>query len=99
MNFPRALALLFQRSAQERQTTAFSSIVRPMPRRKIYHAVDSAAVSLPRARPPVTFKSGIISPIGRLSIWLWILLRFYAGNLVDVVARRDSDKRRAARLR
>jgi ubiquinone biosynthesis protein len=34
-----------------------------------------------------------------LFVWLWILVRFYAGNLLDVVLRRDSEKRRAVRLR
>ena len=99
MNLPRALALLFQRLAQERQSTTFSSVVRPMPRRRISYVVDSAAVTLPRARPPVTFKSGILSSASRLFVWLWILVQFYAGNLLDVVLRRDSEKHRAVRLR
>lgn len=99
MNLPRALALLFQRSARERHSTASSSVVRPMPRRTISYSVDSAAVTLPRARPPVTFRSGILSSASRLFVWLWILVRFYAGNLLDVVLRRDSEKRRAVRLR
>ena len=70
-----------------------------MSRRKISHAIDSAAVTLPRARRPVTFKSGVIRPIGRLFAWLWGFLRFYFGNLRDVVLRRDSVERRAVRLR
>ena len=70
-----------------------------MPRREISHAIDSAAVSLPRARRPVAFKSGIIRPIGRLFAWLWGLIRFFVGNLRDVVLRRDSVERRAVRLR
>jgi predicted unusual protein kinase regulating ubiquinone biosynthesis (AarF/ABC1/UbiB family) len=70
-----------------------------MPRREISHAIDSAAVSLPRARRPVAFKSGRIRPIGRLFAWLWGLIRFFVGNLRDVVLRRDSVERRAVRLR
>jgi len=70
-----------------------------MPRREISHAIDSAAVSLPRARRPVAFKSGRIRPIGRLFAWLWGLMRFFVGNLRDVVLRRDSVERRAVRLR
>ena len=70
-----------------------------MPRREISHAVDSAAVTLPRARPPVAFKAGIIPPIGRLFVWLSILIQFYAGNLADLLSRRDSVERRAVRLR
>lgn len=99
MKFPRALALLFQRSAQGGQSRTTSSVVRPMPRREISYSVNTAAVALPRARPPVTFRSGVFSAASRLFVWLWILIRFYAGNLFDVVMRRDSEKRRAARLR
>jgi predicted unusual protein kinase regulating ubiquinone biosynthesis (AarF/ABC1/UbiB family) len=79
--------------------TAHSDVVRPMPRRTISHAVDSAVVTLPRARPPVTFKSGTFRPIGRLFVWLWVFLRFYFGNLRDVLLHRASVERRAARLR
>jgi ubiquinone biosynthesis protein len=99
MDLPRALAILLRRSEPAGPTIAYSSVVRPMPRREISHAVDSAAVTLPRARPPVTFKAGIIPPIGRLFVWLSILIQFYTGNLVDVLLRRDSVERRAVRLR
>src|ERR1043165_3082687 len=64
MNLPRALITLVRRPPPGAPTTAYSDVVRPMPRRSVSHAVESAAVTLPRARPPVTFKSGIIRPIG-----------------------------------
>ena len=99
MNLPRALITLVQRPPPEAPTTAYSDVVRPMSRRTVSHAVGSAAVTLPRARPPVTFKSGIIRPIGRLLVWLWIYIRFHSGNLLDLLARRDSIERRAVRLR
>jgi ubiquinone biosynthesis protein len=99
MDLPRAIAALLRRPGPAGPTTAYSSVVRPMPRREISHAVDSAAVALPRARPPVVFKAGIISPIGRLFVWLSILIQFYVGNLVDVLLRRESVERRAVRLR
>jgi DNA ligase D-like protein (predicted 3'-phosphoesterase) len=47
----------------------------------------------------VTFKPGVIRPITRLCVWLWSLIRFYSGNFVDVVMRRDRVERRAIRLR
>lgn len=99
MDLPRALAALLRRPGPAAPTTAYSSVLRPMPRREISHAVDSAAVTLPRARPPVAFKAGIIPPIGRLFVWLSILIQFYAGNLADLLSRRDSVERRAVRLR
>ena len=73
-------------------------IVRPMPRRKVSHSIDTLHVSLPRARR-VTFKPGIILPIGRLFLWLWAIVQFYFGNLLDLLQRRSSVERRAARLR
>jgi len=73
-------------------------VVRPMPRRKISHSLDTLHVSLPMARR-VTFKPGIILPIGRLFLWLWAIVQFYFGNLLDVLQRRSSVERRAARLR
>jgi ubiquinone biosynthesis protein len=99
MNLTRALTTLVQRPLPGAPTTAYSDVVRPMSRRSISHAVDSAAVTLPRARPPVTFKSGIIRPVGRLFVWLAGLMKFYSGNLFDVLLRRDSVERRAIRLR
>jgi ubiquinone biosynthesis protein len=75
-----------------------SNVVRPMPRRRISHAISGAHVTLPRARR-VHFKPGMIRPIGRLFVWLWSLVRFYFGNLVDLLLGRASVERRAVRLR
>jgi hypothetical protein len=99
MNLPRTLTELLQRTVRDEPTTGYSDVVRPMPRRTISHAVDSAAVSLPRARPAVKFKAGILRPISRMFVWLWGLIQFYVGNLIDVVLQRDTIERRAVRLR
>jgi predicted unusual protein kinase regulating ubiquinone biosynthesis (AarF/ABC1/UbiB family) len=72
-------------------------VVRPMPRRKPRHTA-ATAVTLPRARR-VVFKAGVIRPISRLFVWLWGAIRFYCGNLIDVLLRRDTVQRRAVRLR
>lgn len=69
-----------------------------MPRRKVSHAFDGANVVLPRARH-VFFKASISLTISRLFIWLWGVIRFFFGNYLDVVMRRDTIHRRAARLR
>jgi ubiquinone biosynthesis protein len=78
--------------------TLDSNVVRPMPRRKVSHSIDTLHVTLPRARR-VYFKPGIILPIGRMFVWLWAILRFSSGNMLDVILRRASIERRAARLR
>jgi ubiquinone biosynthesis protein len=79
-------------------STAGADVLRPMPRRKFFEAYDGANVVLPRARR-VFFKASIIQTIGRLFIWLWSAMRFLYGTSVDVVLRRDTDQRRAVRLR
>jgi len=79
-------------------TTSGLDIIRPMPRRRVSHSMDSVLVDPPRARR-VVFKAGIIRPIGRLFVWLWGFLRFYFGNAFDALLRRSSDQRRAVRLR
>ena len=75
-----------------------SNIVRPMSRRKMSFSLDNLHVALPRARR-VAFKAGVIRPIGRLFVWLWGFLRFYSGNILDVLMRRASVQARAVRLR
>ncbi len=75
-----------------------ADVVRPMPRRKITHAFDGANVVLPRVRS-VFFKATIPHTIGRLFVWLWGIIRFYYGNNLDVLLRRDTIERRAVRLR
>jgi ubiquinone biosynthesis protein len=100
MNLPRPLALWRRNApAAAAPIATRSNIIGPMPRRTVSHAVESAAVTLPRARPPTKFKPGIVLPIRRLFVFLWAFLRFYFGNLGDVVLRRASVERRARRLR
>jgi ubiquinone biosynthesis protein len=73
-------------------------VVRPLPRRKPAYSLDSISVALPRARR-VHFEAGIFSTIFRLGVWLWSAARFVFGNIFDIVTRRDSEQRRAVRLR
>jgi ubiquinone biosynthesis protein len=77
---------------------AASGVVRPMPRRRFSHSAHSVSVALPRARR-IRFKAGVMLTIARLFVWLWGFLRFYFGNLLDVLLRRASEQRRAVRLR
>src|SRR5436305_13457265 len=74
------------------------NVVRPMPRRKFSRSMASLSVALPRARR-VRFKAGIILTVGRLFVWLGGFVRFYFGNLFDVLLGRASVEKRAVRLR
>jgi ubiquinone biosynthesis protein len=75
-----------------------SDVVRLMPRRKIVHSIEALHVAVPRARR-VYFEPGLMLPVARLFVWLWAIIRFFSGNLRDVLLRRASVERRAARLR
>jgi predicted unusual protein kinase regulating ubiquinone biosynthesis (AarF/ABC1/UbiB family) len=88
------------RTARDGQLPATEGlgVVRPMPRRKLSYSLDNVSVALPRARR-VYFKAGIIRTILRLFVWLWSAARFVFGNAVDMLLRRDSEQRRAVRLR
>jgi ubiquinone biosynthesis protein len=99
MNWRFALRLRHGKAAATAEPITYDpEVVRPMPRRKVSHSIDTLHVSLPRARR-VAFKPGIMLPIGRLFLWLWAIIQFYFGNLLDLLQRRSSVERRAARLR
>jgi ubiquinone biosynthesis protein len=75
-----------------------AGVLRTMSRRKPVHKIELAHVELPMARR-VTFKPGLILPFLRLFVWLWVAIRFFAGNWLDVIRRRASVQRSAARFR
>jgi ubiquinone biosynthesis protein len=79
------------------QPQATCDIIRPMPRRKLFHVFDTA-VNLPMARR-VAFRPGMIRPFLRLLVWLWACMRFFGGNAVDWLRGCASIQRRAVRLR
>ena len=93
--WPNAVVVIS--SEDEAMVSNRADVVRPMPRREIYHTFPGNVV-LPRARR-VFFKAGIIRTIGRLLVWIRSAVAFYFGNYLDVVQRRDSVQRRAIRLR
>src|SRR4051812_28724126 len=74
------------------------NVVRPLPRRKISYSLANLSVALPRARR-VHFEASVLSTMLRLMVWLWSAARFLYGNLRDMITRRDTEQRRAARLR
>ena len=79
-------------------TTDHMNVVRAMPRREMPYTIEALRVPLPRARQ-VVFKAGVIRAIGRMFVWLWYVIRFYSGKMLDVLLRRASLERNAVRLR
>jgi ubiquinone biosynthesis protein len=75
-----------------------TDVIRPMPRRKLVHKMDNAAVTLPMAHRTV-FRPGIFYPWLRLLIWMRVCIYFFGGNAIDVLFRRASLQRQAVRLR
>ena len=73
-------------------------VIRPMPRRQPFHSHDTGHVSL-RMERRAEFKPGIIRPFMRLFVWLFICMRFFGGNALDLLSGRDTIQRRAVRLR
>jgi ubiquinone biosynthesis protein len=73
-------------------------VLRTMSRRRVAHKIELAQVQLPMARR-VTFKPGVVLPFLRLFVWLWIAVRLFAGNLLDMILRQSSVERSAARFR
>lgn len=61
-------------------------------------AVGRPQGSAPRFREE-TFRAGFWRSVGRVGVWIWGALRFTAGIAWDRLRRRDSEERRAVRLR
>ncbi len=77
-------------------------VVIALPRRRVTSlskAEPSKAWSAPRMKVAVTPKVGRILFVARLLVWIGMLLTFALGTFWDVVRRRDSEERRAVRLR
>lgn len=72
-------------------------VLSSMPRRDIAPPQVGDAF-LPVAQPLV-FKTNRIKAIGRLFIWLFMVLTFFLGIFWDRLRRKDSETRRAVRLR
>lgn len=93
-------AMQEDKTARDRDlpSTEGLGVVRPMPRRKLEYSLYNVTVALPRARR-VQFNASVLSTIFRLFVWIWSAAQFVVGNAVDMVLRRDTEERRAARLR
>ncbi len=55
-------------------------------------------VTLPFVEP-ITFKTSRIKALGRVIVWIYMIASFVIGNFWDLLWRRDSEARRAVRLR
>jgi predicted unusual protein kinase regulating ubiquinone biosynthesis (AarF/ABC1/UbiB family) len=72
-------------------------VLSSIPRRAIT-TTPISDVSLPAVQS-VAFKTSRVKAIGRMFIWLYMIFYFVSGNLWDRIRRRDSETRRAIRLR
>ena len=72
-------------------------ILTSIPRRMISTSPTSE-ISLPVVQP-LRFKTSRLKAVGRLVVWFSMITRFVVGTLWDQVRRRDSEARRAVRLR
>lgn len=68
-----------------------------LPRRKMLTA--SIAATTPPMMQELSFKSSRLMAIGRLFVWLRLLLHFALATALDRLRRRDTPDRRAVRLR
>ncbi len=86
-------------SAQEAASfPAAESVLRSLPRREQVMDPARSRLSLPLIEP-IQFKTSRIRSLGRLFIWLQLLLTVQLGNAFDQLLRRDTQERRAVRLR
>jgi ubiquinone biosynthesis protein len=86
-----------KRGNSENHTKSREEVIKTIPRRAI-DFTPPRELTLPLAQP-VDFKTSRIKAFGRLIIWMYMILSFVGGNLWDRLWRRDSESRRAIRLR
>ncbi|MBC8506559.1 MAG: AarF/ABC1/UbiB kinase family protein [Anaerolineales bacterium] len=79
------------------QDRSHTDVISTIPRREI-SSQSASDISLPVVEPLV-FKTSRIKALGRLFIWLSMIFYFIGGNIWDRLRRRDSETRRAIRLR
>ncbi len=72
-------------------------VLTSIPRRSIETSPISD-VTMPLIEP-ITFKASRIKALGRVIVWVYMIVSFLIGNLWDLLWRRDSEARRAVRLR
>lgn len=71
----------------------------PLQRPRGLGVPDDHRSALPPRRPDLVFRAGIFKTIGRLLLWIRGVLRFVLGIWWDKLRSRDSEERRASRLR
>lgn len=74
-------------------------VFRDLPRPKGLEVKAGVERALPPRRHEEVFRAGLIRTIERLFLWIFAALRFGFGTMVDIIRDRDSEERRAVRLR
>lgn len=87
------------KSHSDHGTESDIKIVGPLPRRKrlgsvVYQDIQPRTM---RIAPP--FRAGLLLSIGRMFVWIAQILIFFSGIFVDILLRRNTQARRARRLR
>jgi ubiquinone biosynthesis protein len=70
----------------------------PLPAPPRIHTARSTDDVLPRRRE-VSFVVPVTLLVARIFAWFVAAVRFFGGNLIDIIRRRDDEERRAVRLR
>ncbi len=81
--------------------TPRTTVLGSFPRRQAI-AIDSdtgAHDGLPMMRYRKLYRTNFIKVIGRLAVWFYAAAYFVGGTFIDKLSKRDSEKRRAVRLR
>lgn len=79
------------------ENRSINDVLNSIPRRQIA-PLQIEDVSLPLLQQQ-TFKTSKIKAFGRLFVWMFMILSFLGGNVWDRLRRKDSQSRRAVRLR
>jgi ubiquinone biosynthesis protein len=76
-----------------------SNVVQSLPRRQFYAPPLKAPKNEPRMARMKVYPVSTLFVVWRVVIWTFALWRYIGGTLLDIVLRRDTERRRAVRMR
>lgn len=76
-----------------------SKVLQPLPRRKFYAPPLKAPTKEPQMARMKTYPVSALFVAFRVVVWLFAFGRYAAGTLLDILLRRNTERRRAVRLR
>lgn len=75
------------------------TVLAPLPRRPAFTSTAVSQIAPRTLRLTSPFETGVWITLRRMLVWLRGIIAFAGGTFVDVVRRRDTERRRAVRLR